>query len=268
MAQRCKHCGKKYGNQLASCPHCTRLGNIEINFEGSYAIGVKKILQEILDDIRQRLPDEDAFKTNGIIFLSSPEEILKRDRLTEVGPQFMESMKQLDEKLKLAHVQCRDLVCLAKILFESGFPDGVSFPAVKTEFLKHKSVRHIGFEIYIVVDQRMLFRSDDYVKGVIAHEIVEFSTKFNVWKEHLDEIKGSGDLQRLAEKHLKSGYFPPSKEYDEHEEIVNKEAKRLGFEKEISIMEKGEISTDNIRSDSEIAEIEDFIRKKQKVKTF
>ena len=44
---------------------------------------------------------------------------------------------------------------------------------------------------------------------------------------------------------------------------MNKEAKRLGFEKEISIMEKGEISTDNIRSDSEIAEIEDFIRKKQ-----
>ena len=37
--------------------------------------------------------------------------------------------------------------------------------------------------IDIVIDLRMLFRSDDYVKGVIAHEIIEFSTKYNVWKE-------------------------------------------------------------------------------------
>ena len=141
-------------------------------------------------------------------------------------------------------------------------------PDLISNFFKKKSTRLLGFIIDIVVDARMTFRKDDYVKGIIAHEIIEFSTKYNVWKEHLDEIKEPEDFNKLVRKYLKSGYFPPSKEYDEHEEIVNKETKRLGFEKEISIMEKREITTENFRSPSEVAEIEDWMRKKQKVKTF
>ena len=92
-------------------------------------------------------------------------------------------MKHLDEILTLALKVCRhgDHVCIFEILFESAFPDGVSVPDVKTEFLKSKSFRHVGFIIDIVIDLRMLFRSNDYVKGVIAHEIIEFSTKYNVW---------------------------------------------------------------------------------------
>ena len=236
-----------------------------VKFEGNYANGVKKFLQEMLDDIRQRLPDEDAFKTTGTIFFSSPEEILKRRENSSHLLPYTEKMKELDEKLKLTAKQCgTDLVCTAKNLFESDFPDGVSVPDVNSEFFKNKSLRHIGFTIDIVVDERMLFRRDEYVKGVIVHEIIEFSTKFNVWKEHLDEIKEQADVNKLVRKYLKSGYFPPSKEYDEHEEIVNNEANRLGFEKEISIMEKGELDTANIRSNSEVAEIVDWMKKSKK----
>lgn len=267
MAIRCKDCGKKHGNNLTYCPYCTEPGldNIEVRFQGDQAIEGKEFLMGMLDDVRQRLPDEDAFKTSGQIFFSSPKEIIERWGTDIRVSQYIETMKHLYEKLKLAAKECgHDPVCFVKILFEDGFPDGISVPDLKSEFFKKKSLRHIGFIIDIVVDPRMMFRKPDYIKGVIAHEIIEFSTKYNVWKEHIDEIKEPEDFTKLIRKYLKSGYFPPSKEYDEHEEIVNKETKRLGFEKEISIMEKLEITTEIFRSPSEVAEIEDWIRKKQK----
>ena len=167
MSIRCKNCGKKHGKQLASCPRCTRLANIEVNFEGNYANGVKKFLQEMLDDIRRRLPDEDAFKTPGTIFFSSPEEIVRRRQSRFNTSQYIEKMKELDGKLKLAG-KCVDLICVFKTLYESDFPDGFSVPDINREFIKTKSLRHIGFSIDIVVDQRMLFRGDAYVKGVIV----------------------------------------------------------------------------------------------------
>ena len=136
MAIRCKHCGKKYGNRLTFCPHCTGLQNIEVRFEGNQATGRKKFLMDMLDDVRQRLPDEDAFKTSGQIFFSTPDEIIKRWGTDSSDLQYIEAMKQLDEKLKLAAKECgHDPVCFVKILFEDGFPDGISVPDLKSEFL-------------------------------------------------------------------------------------------------------------------------------------
>ena len=57
-------------------------------------------------------------------------------------------------------------------------------------------------------------------------------------RKHKGEIKKPEDVNQVLRKYLKSGYYPPSKEYAEHEVIVNREAKRLGFDKEIAVMEK------------------------------
>ena len=47
----------------------------------------------------------------------------------------------------------------------------------------------MGCIIDIVIDRHTVFIPDDYQKGVIVHEIVEFTTKGAALKEHKDEIK-------------------------------------------------------------------------------
>ena len=57
----------------------------------------------------------------------------------------------------------------------------------------------------------MIFRKSDYVKGVICHEIIEFTTKWNVWQEHKGEIKKPEDVNQVLRKYLKAdNIFYPS----------------------------------------------------------
>ena len=229
--------------------------NVDVTFEGTIegmgeiAVGYKKWLSGLLDDIVQRLPDEYLPKDIHIYF-STLEKIIERWEDPEnpnrdrVEPRYLESIKRADKQWKNLAGMIKNPKDLFKAWSEMpNFENGCSTPT----FRNVDGSLVIGCIIDIVIDRHTVFRSDDYVKGVIIHEIVEFTTKGAVWKEHKDEIKKVEDIIKVIKKYLKSGYYPPSKEYAEHEEIVNREVKRLGFEKEVAVIEKGDITTDNIR---------------------
>ena len=231
--------------------------HVDVTFEGEYATGVKKICSDWLDIVVQGLPDEDAFKVPGAIYFSSPAEIVERwehDPPSILGveaivdPRTLERMKWIDKQLLgLANIQDSDALydALRSIDWNES-PDGYSVPVSQWNRKKNR-LESFGYVIDIVIDLRTVYRHPDYVKGVICHELVEFSTKWNVLREHKHEIKKSSDVNHVIRKYLKSGYMPPSKQYYEHEEIVNREAKRLGFEKYIAVMEKHEIFPYNFK---------------------
>ena len=91
------------------------------------------------------------------------------------------------------------------------------------------------YVIHIILDYRLAIRDEDYMMGVIVHEFAEYTTKYYAVHNHLDEIKKPEDVVTVIKKYTKSGTAGTA-EYDEHENIVNMEAKRLGFKKEIDAM--------------------------------
>ena len=226
---------------------------VDVIFEGVMPENddVRKSLLDMLDDIVQKLPDEDVFTAPGTIYFSYPAEIIERwehnppNILGEEAvptPMYLERMKWINNQLNdLANIQDSDALydALASIDWTAA-PDGYCLPVGRWDEEKNW-LEFFGYVIDIVIDLRTVYRHPDYVKGVICHELVEFSTKWNVLREHKDEIKKPEDLNKILIKYLKSGYFPPAKQYYEHEEIVNRETKRLGFEKYIAVMEKHEV---------------------------
>ena len=229
---------------------------VDVTFEGTIegmgkiADGYKKWLFDLLDDIAQRLPDDIMMPKNIHIYFSTLEKIIERWEDPEnpnrdrVEPRYLESIKRADKQWK----NLAGIIKNPKDLFEAwsempNFENGCSTPT----FRNVDGLLIIGCIIDIVIDFRTMYRHPDYVKGVICHEIAEFTTKWNVLQEHKREIKKIADVKNVLRKYLKSGYLPPSKEYAEHEEIVNREAKRLGFEKEIAVMEKHEFIRYNFK---------------------
>jgi hypothetical protein len=232
---------------------------VDVIFEGVMpeSDDVRKHLSDDLAVIVQLLPDEDAFKAPGTIYFSFPEEIIERwehnppsilGEEAPVDPRYLEMMKRTDKKLRsLTNIQDSDALYDAlRSIDWNGSPDGYSVPVSQWNRKKNR-LESFGYVIDIVIDLRTIYRHPDYVKGVICHELVEFSTKWNVLREHKHEIKKFSDVKHVIRKYLKSGYMPPSKQYYEHEEIVNREAKRLGFEKYIAVMEKHEIFPYNFK---------------------
>lgn len=230
--------------------------NVDVTFEGTIegmgeiADGYKKWLSGLLDDIVQKLPDEYLPK-NIHIYFSTLEKIIERwenpenpDYNRQKNSHFLKDIKRADKQWKSRAGGLRNVADIFKAWNEiSRYANGCSTPT----FRKEDNSLVMGCVIDIVIDRHTVFIPNDYQKGVIVHEIVEFTTKCAALKEHKDEIKKSEDIIKVLKKYLKAGSYPPSKEYDEHEEIVNREAKRLGFKKEIAVMEKGDITTDNIR---------------------
>jgi hypothetical protein len=229
---------------------------VDVIFEGVMTENddVRKSLSDELDDIVQKLPDGDVFTTPGAIYFSSPAEIIERWEhnppviKTNVGsveaqasPQYLERMKWINNQLyDLSNIRDSDALYDALDSIDwTAAPDGNCQPVGRWDEEKNW-LEFFGYVIDIILDLRTLYRAPDYVKGVICHEFVEFSTKWNVLREHKDEIKKLEDINKILTKYLKSGYFPPAKQYYEHEEIVNREAKQLGFEKYIAVMEKFE----------------------------
>jgi hypothetical protein len=243
--------------------------NVDVKFEGDNRIGhvnvaegYSKLLQGSLDYIMQRLPDCGAFKLPGHIYFSNRESIVVRweDELRtnsyHLQPQYLEQLKSASERLvnylrtdppvyssDPEALEARDWTLrMWKMYHETpDYPVGVSVPLTDKDELSFT-----GYIIDIVADGRIQFRSDDCIRGIICHEIVEFTTKWNVWQEHKNEIKKRGDLEQVLRKYLKSGYYPLGKERFEHEEIVNREIKRLGFEKEIEAVENKPFSLDHL----------------------
>ena len=79
---------------------------------------------------------------------------------------------------------------------------------------------------------------DDYIKGLIVHEISEMSYSYTKWQENYDSLKKMKPRARqiVFGRWTKNSDDPGSKEYQEHEVEVNKEGIRLGFQKEIDAL--------------------------------
>ena len=113
------------------------------------------------------------------------------------------------------------------------YPDG--YCVIPGFQLREDGSYSMPYVINILLDYRLAIRDENYMMGVIVHEFAEYTTKYYAVHNHLDEIKKPEDVVTVIKKYTKSGTAGTA-EYDEHEKIVNMEAKRLGYEKEIDAM--------------------------------
>jgi len=179
--------------------------NVNVHNDESQPLGQR--LRSSLEDVIQRLPDEEQFQIRGQIQFNTREQAI--NFWNTVGPEIGFSPDLRPHN--------RDGNCVYSIGPE---------------------VEVLMFVITIIVDN-LESRSDDYLKGLIAHELSELSYTWNtVQKEKPALMKMKKKARQIMiEKITKQSSEPGSKEYDEHEKNVNDEARRLGFQKEIDVLE-------------------------------
>ena len=171
-----------------------------------------KRIMSLLDEVVERLPDEEQFKIAGMIRFDT------RQTALEFWQQFRHKWGHApDFRLKL---------------------DGNCQYSYGTDERSRAGDRYI---ITIIVDY-LDSRTDDYIKGLIVHELSEFSYPFRMYMENWDSLKKMKPKARsFMENQLTKVMFDEheGKEYQEHEDEVNNEAIRLGFQKEIDALEVG-----------------------------
>ena len=166
-------------------------------------------LMSLLDEVVERLPDEWQFKTTGMIRFDT------RQTASEFWQQFSQQWGHAPDFSRVE----RDGNCEYHFSYSNRADD-----------------RYI---ITIIVND-LDSRTDDYIKGLIVHELSEMSYPFRMYMENWDSLKKMKPKARLImENRLTKVMFdePEGKEYQEHEVEVNNEAIRLGFQKEIEALE-------------------------------
>ena len=168
-------------------------------------------LMSLLDEVVERLPDEWQFKTTGMIRFDT------RQTASEFWQEFRHQWGHAPD---FSPVE-RDGNC--------------------EYYFSYNNRAESRYIITIIVDD-LDSRTDDYIKGLIVHELSEFSYPFRMYMENWDSLKKMKPKARLImENRLTKVMFdePEGKEYQEHETEVNNEAIRLGFQKEIETLEEG-----------------------------
>ncbi|HVZ62362.1 MAG TPA: hypothetical protein VG896_01605 [Candidatus Nitrosotalea sp.] len=105
-----------------------------------------------------------------------------------------------------------------------------------TYAMNEKTERYL-FYITIITDD-LESKSDDYIKGLIAHEISEMSYTWRVLqdnKENLKKLKPKARQVRFNQI-TKQNAAIGTKDHQERENDVDNEARRLGFSKEIDAL--------------------------------
>lgn len=160
-------------------------------------------IRSLLDEVIQRLPDEKQFHIHGIIAFNTREGAVAF--WNEISPKM-------------------------------GFG-----PELKPTFIDGNCTYQFGetvnesmYIITIIVDG-LADRSDDYIKGLIVHELAELSYAWTVNESNLPLLEKLKPKARQVKFNQLTKQDAPktSMEYREHETTVNNEAIRLGFEKEI-----------------------------------
>ena len=168
----------------------------------------------LLDEVVERLPDEEQFKITGMIRFDT------RQTALEFWQQFRHQWGHApDFRVNL---------------------DG------NCEYSFKWSDERIDdrYIITIIVDD-LDSKTDEYIKGLIVHEFSEMSYPSRKLQENWDSLKKMKPKARqvMMNKFTKSTSGPDtyegagSKEYQEHEDDINNEAIRLGFQKEIDTLE-------------------------------
>ena len=177
-----------------------------VSCDRSHPLG--KRIMSLLDEVVERLPDEEQFKITGMIRFDT------RQTASEFWQQVSQQWGHAPD---LSRVE-RDGNCEYRFSYSDRADD-----------------RYI---ITIIVNE-LDSRTDDYIKGLIVHELSEMSYPFRMYMENWDSLKKMKPKARqvMMNKFTKSTSDPGSEEYQDHEDEVNNEARRLGFQKEIDALE-------------------------------
>ena len=167
-------------------------------------------LLSLLDEVVERLPDEEQFKITGMIRFDT------RQTASEFWQQISHQWGHAPDFSRVE----RDGNCEYSFSYSDRADD-----------------RYI---ITIIVND-LDSRTDDYIKGLIVHELSEMSYPSRKLQENWDSLKKMKPKARqvMMNKFTKSTGDTGSKEYQDHEDEVNNEARRLGFQKEIEALEVG-----------------------------
>ncbi len=195
----------------------------------------KARLLHLLDEVVQRLPDEQQFKLQGHIeFCTRETFIVKCEGLIhEFGNVGGLQMNMNDVKRAMILWQQNvEPVDVAMGIIQPD-PDGhcMVFPTFSK---KTGDTSGSFYDMSLIVDLYE-HRSDIYIRGVIAHELAEMSHKMIALRENMDSLRKMKPkaLNVMFQKITKTGMQAGSDEYKEHEKMVNREAIRLGFQKEM-----------------------------------
>ena len=170
-----------------------------------------KRIKSLLDEVVERLPDEEQFKITGMIRFDT------RQTASEFWQQFRHKWGHAPDFSRVE----RDGNC---------------------EYSFSYSDRADSRYIITIIVHDLDSRTDDYIKGLIVHELSEMSYPFRMYMENWDSLKKMKPKARLImENRLTKVMYdePEGKEYQEHEVEVNNEAIRLGFQKEIEALGGG-----------------------------
>jgi len=180
--------------------------NVRVFNDESQSLGQR--LKSLLEDVILRLPDEEQFHMRGQIGFNTREQAV--EIWAKLGPKigFAPDLRPYN----------RDGNCVYTIA---------------------ETIENSMFLITIIVDNLEL-RSDDYIKGLIAHEFSELSYAWKTTQKEMPTLKKMKAKARQIkiEQITKQSSNIDSKEYAEHEQYVNDEARKLGFQEEIDKMER------------------------------
>ena len=169
-----------------------------------------KRIKSLLADVVEKLPDEEQFKIRGEIRFET------RRTALEFWQEFRH---QWGRHPDFGRVE-RDGNC------EWSF--------------SHSHRADHRYIITIIVDC-LASKTDDYIKGLIVHELSEMSYPYRKLQENWDSLQKMKPRARqvMMDKLTKStSDAGPNQEYLDHEKEVNNEARRLGFQKEIDALEE------------------------------
>lgn len=169
--------------------------NILISMVASYLL-VRRI-SELFDQITMKLPDEEQFGIIGTIFVGSRKEIVNFYKKSPSIPNF-----GLDKNTILSIKEGN-----FRIWFDTG-------------------LENFSYLITLVIDD-LCARSDDYIKGLIAYKISEWSCFWKTAREVHHEPGESEEAVTILNQKL------PLIGSEEYMRNVEKEAERLGFDKEL-----------------------------------
>lgn len=168
---------------------------------------VQEKFKPLMDDVIRRLPDKPPFEQIDEIFFAPRSNVIKN--LNSLHPELKISLDVTPEN--------RDGHCQTGIS-EAG---------------------DISECVVSLITDSLQVRSDDYIKGIIIHEICHMVHLWKLLQKEKPSFLKLGfkakkiRLDQIDQTHIKA----ESPEYYEKEKQVNTEAIRLGFEKEISAIE-------------------------------
>ena len=187
----------------------------EIICDRSHPLG--KRIMSLLDEVVERLPDEEQFKIKCRLIIF-PRQIV------------MELWKRYSPNWKIAGPDF-NLDLVGNCQYQ---------PAGSFDNMRKLDRAADWYVITIIVDN-LESKTDDYIKGLIVHELSEMSYTCRKLLENLDSFKKMKPKARQVRMYqlTKSMDDPGSKKYQEHEAEVNNVAIGLGFQKEIDALEVG-----------------------------